>query len=76
MHPKCCNKRATPYRRTYRGDSTEDGFRCKRCGRIRLPFLGLDVRFVSAEEYEAVRMEGIKFDESLHGTGNDKQTVS
>lgn len=39
---RCCNKKATPYHRVYqdklgREHSWEEGLRCKKCGRIRIP---------------------------------------
>lgn len=35
--PICCGKRATSYRRNYGRGGWEEGYRCKRCGAIRLP---------------------------------------
>jgi hypothetical protein len=34
---KCCNKRLTPYRKDYGPGGFEEGFRCRKCGRIRVP---------------------------------------
>jgi hypothetical protein len=34
---RCCNRRVTHYRRLYGLHSWEEGYRCKRCGRIRIP---------------------------------------
>jgi hypothetical protein len=38
----CCGKRLTSYRKTYGftreyGETWEEGFKCKKCGRIRIP---------------------------------------
>jgi hypothetical protein len=66
--PECCGRAGTPYRRVYdygRG-GWEEGFRCKRCGAIRLPDVGcLDQAYMNS--LAAVREEGMKFDESLSG---------
>lgn len=39
MKPTCCGRNATPYQRLYGKPphSIEEGFRCKTCGRIRIP---------------------------------------
>ena len=36
--PVCCGRPATRYIETYDGRSVEVGFRCRPCGRIRIPF--------------------------------------
>lgn len=67
MKPKCCNKPATPYTKNYRADAWETGYRCKKCGRIRIPFIDqFDMTHMNA--MEAVRLAGIAFDESLSGS--------
>lgn len=63
--PICCGKPATPYYRLYgrKGveHSFESGFRCKQCGRIRIPFATQwdDSYMLSLE---AVRLRGIALD--------------
>jgi len=36
--PICCGRPATRYIETYDGRSIEIGFRCRPCGRIRIPY--------------------------------------
>lgn len=52
MKPMCCGKPATPYKKLYNKgiifytqegkkisqEASEEGFRCKKCGRIRIPW--------------------------------------
>jgi len=33
----CCGRKLTPYRRFYEDHLWEEGYRCKKCGRIRIP---------------------------------------
>ena len=65
--PVCCGKYATPYLRTYGQHSREEGFRCRRCGQVRLPG-PLPPNFDPAA-WEAgldrLRAEGIQFDGSF-----------
>lgn len=62
--PVCCGKKATPYFKSYGRNGWESGFRCRICGRIRLPIPGSV--FPSREaEYDRLREEGIAFDASL-----------
>lgn len=68
MKPQCCNRNATPYTREWNvgsrwSHSTESGYRCKRCGRDRLPYMPQDTSYMEA--MEAVRMRGIAYDEYL-----------
>lgn len=69
MKPTCCNKPATPYQKFYGTPphSVEAGYRCRKCGRIRIPFEspkdtsfmdGLDAFRESAIEF----WKGIDFD--------------
>ncbi len=72
MTPICCGKRAKAYRREYfngNSKSWEEGFKCKWCGRIRIPH-----QFPFPTEYmdtmDAIREAGILFDTSLEITGD------
>lgn len=69
MRPVCCGKNATPYVIVYKSNwwpSFEQGFRCKKCGRNRIPFMdSFDMTYMNS--LEAVRLAGIAFDESLSG---------
>lgn len=61
MRPTCCGKVCTPYRKEYGRDSWEEGFRCKRCDRIRVPHITeLDPSYENSRE--AIRLAGIEFD--------------
>lgn len=56
--PTCCGKRATKYRKEFPGRSWEEGYRCKKCGSIRLPFIDIwDSSFMDA--MPAVRAAGM-----------------
>ena len=63
MHrPVCCGRNATPYRRDYGWRGWEEGFRCRVCGRLRLPCFPPG-HFPSREdEYDKLRAEGLAFD--------------
>lgn len=74
MKPTCCGKPATPYQKSYEhwafrlstGEvmiipTFETGFRCKRCGAIRLP-TGKVFDAAYMNSLEGVRGEGMKFD--------------
>lgn len=81
MKPTCCNRNATPYRKVYREafrylDSAgnirlepecwEEGFRCKVCGRVRIPIpTDQPMNMAYMNSLEAVRLAGIEFDKSL-----------
>ncbi len=52
------------YCKEYGERGCENGFRCKRCKRIRIPY-ETSGKFLDEEYYEKIRLEGIKFDESL-----------
>jgi hypothetical protein len=62
--PTCCGKNATPYEKRYGNHSIEHGFKCKRCGRIRIPFNALGYGIWMAT-FDAIRTAGIAFDNSL-----------
>lgn len=64
--PICCGKRATQYLKRWRA-SWESGFRCKKCNRIRIPFIdALDQTYMNS--LDAIREAGIAFDATLtHG---------
>jgi hypothetical protein len=68
--PTCCGRRSTSYHRshgwTVHGESLEEGFRCKRCGSIRLYF-PVDGSTYNAS-VDAIRLSGIQFDQSLSDT--------
>jgi hypothetical protein len=62
MRPTCCGKNATPYCKTY-PRSWENGFRCKRCGSIRLPMFPTNY-FADSRlmlEMPAVRAAGMAY---------------
>lgn len=65
--PVCCGRNATPYTKRYANSwwpSWEQGFRCKVCGAIRIPFItAWDSSYMDA--MDSVRAVGIAFDESL-----------
>jgi len=68
--PHCpdCGSRTKPYRKTYGhhrkfGLCWEEGFRCPRCGRVRIPTGAVFPD--RAGELERVRGEGVVFDGSL-----------
>jgi transposase-like protein len=68
MRPTCCNRNATPYLREWNVGSRfsyswEQGYRCKKCGRDRLPFMPQDTSYMDA--MEAVRLQGVAFDAEL-----------
>ena len=67
--PICCGRNATPYKKVWNSNppSWETGFRCKKCGRIRIPYLEWDAAKYQQllDEVEAMRLEGIKFDNAL-----------
>ena len=71
--PKCpdCDKRATAYRRIYdSADNVETGFRCKKCGTVRIPFLVAEpYGDVMVREWrsECLRLAGLVFDASEFG---------
>lgn len=59
--PQCCNRPATPYRRDYGSGGWESGFRCKRCGRIRLGVPFADLAYMDG--LPAVRASGIEWEQ-------------
>lgn len=77
--PMCCSRPATPYYREYGSTqiypsitgilgrwswSFETGFRCKRCGQIRIPTHETwDSTYM--DQLRSIREMGIEFDESL-----------
>jgi len=73
MVPTCCGKRAKDYRREYHsaggGESWEEGFKCKWCGRIRIPYQdSFPTEYMDA--MDAIREAGILFDASLENSGD------
>jgi hypothetical protein len=64
--PQCCNKTATPYRKDYGRGGWEEGFRCKRCGAIRIPFVSpVDTSYM--DSLPAVRAAGMEWEKELSG---------
>ncbi len=64
MPPKCCDQRSQGYQITYGHQGTEQGFRCLKCKRIRLPFKS-SWNTAYMDSLEILRLAGIAFDESL-----------
>ena len=74
MTPTCCGRRATPYKKMFSltrefGLTWESGFRCRRCGRVRIPAAGWVITAHQPEtqaQLDAIREEGMRFDASLN----------
>lgn len=68
MRPTCCDKRCTPYRKDYGWSGFEEGFRCRWCGRIRVPDTEMVERIAAAwpaieAGMERLRLAGIESDQ-------------
>lgn len=61
MKPTCCGKSATPYQKWYDHHSVETGFRCRKCGRIRIPFESANKDTSFMDGLDAFREEAIAF---------------
>lgn len=70
MKVACCGKSATPYKRHHGDHSTEEGRRCLKCGRIRIPDPQATQRiqeFWDAQQpqRDQLHREGVQWDASL-----------
>lgn len=66
--PECCGAVCLPYQRFYPNSlephSVEQGFRCAKCGRIRVPYiLSFDLKYM--ESLAALREQGVAYDQTL-----------